>query len=529
MSRQIPAKASIGISDRETAEQDTVQGKVLFTTYHERDCALLIQKNRLTAVRVLPQMASKIGAIYIGRIKNMAKNIDACFVEIADGEICFLSLKKAVCPYVLNRSYDGRLVEGDTLLVQVETDAQKTKQASVTAHISLSNDYFVVTMGSPKIGYSTRLKRERRDALRKRVEYLFGEGMIARSGELVQNWQNLLSVDSMERLETDSISTDLLPLPPTGCIVRTRAADTVAVTEKAAVADTVAVTEKAAVADAVAVTEKAAVADTVAVMDETSWINKQQNWISTAADTVTDTKGATELDMSSGTGLWSAKNLLRYFFELTEQYARLLHMARYRSCYTCLKEAPGIVEAALQNLAAEQEYQEIVTDNEKLYQVLSEFGNSHKNARPVRLYQDNMLSLPRLYSIESKMETALGSRVWLRSGGYLIIEPTEALTVIDVNSGKYEAGKSNEDTVLTVNLEAAREVALQLRLRNLSGIIIVDFINMSHNRSKTQVMSLLRQLVSKDRIETTIVDMTPLGLVEITRKKTSKSLREQMR
>lgn len=458
MSRQIPAKTSISISDRETAEQDTVQGKVLFTTYHERDCALLIQKNRLTAVRVLSQMASKIGAIYIGRIKNMAKNIDACFVEIADGEICFLSLRKAVCPYVLNRPYDGRLVEGDTLLVQVERDAQKTKQASVTAHISLSNDYFVVSMGSPKIGYSTRLKREQRDALRKRMEYLFGEGMIAHSGELVQNWQNLLSVDSMERLATDSISTDLLPLPPTGCIVRTKAADTIAVTEKAAEAD-----------------------------------------------------------------------MLRYFFELTEQYARLLHMARYRSCYTCLKEAPGIVEAALQNLAVEQEYQEIVTDNENLYQVLSEFGNSHKNARPVRLYQDNLLSLPRLYSIESKMETALGSRVWLRSGGYLIIEPTEALTVIDVNSGKYEAGKNNEEAVLTVNLEAAREVALQLRLRNLSGIIIVDFINMSHNRSKTQVMSLLRQLVSKDRIETTIVDMTPLGLVEITRKKTSKSLREQMR
>ena len=522
MSRQIPAKTSISISDRETAEQDTVQGKVLFTTYRERDCALLIQKNRLTAVRVLSQMASKIGAIYIGRIKNMAKNIDACFVEIADGEICFLSLKKAVCPYVLNRPYDGRLVEGDTLLVQIERDAQKTKQASVTAHISLSNDYFVVSMGSPKIGYSTRLKREQRDALRKRVEYLFGEGMIAQSGELVQNWQNLLSVDSMERLETDSISTDLLPLPPTGCIVRTKAADTVTVTEKAAVADTV------------VVMEKAATADTVAVMDEASRTNSRQNRISTATDT-TDTEDisvavipSVSTDVSSETEFWNGRNLLRYFFELTEQYARLLHMARYRSCYACLKEAPGVVEAALQNLAVEQEYQEIVTDNEKLYQVLSELGNSHKNARPVRLYQDNLLSLPRLYSIESKMETALGSRVWLRSGGYLIIEPTEALTVIDVNSGKYEAGKNNEEAVLTVNLEAAREVALQLRLRNLSGIIIVDFINMSHNRSKTQVMSLLRQLVSKDRIETTIVDMTPLGLVEITRKKTSKSLREQM-
>jgi len=454
MSRQIPAKDSLFISQKEAADQDTIQGKMLFTSYRGRDCALLIQKDRLTAACVLSEMNSKIGAIYIGRIKNMAKNIDACFVEIADGEICFLPLKKAVSPCLLNRAYDGRLMEGDTLLVQIERDAQKTKQASVTAHISISNDYFVVAMGSPQIGYSARLGKEQKDALRKRVDYLFTEGVIAQNGGLIQNWDNLLSAVSAERLTADNISTDLLPLPPTGCIVRTKAADTVSVT---------------------------------------------------------------------------AKPLLESFFELTEQYARLLHTARYRSCHTCLKEAPRAVEAVLQELAAEQEYQEIVTDNEKLYQELLEYGNSHRDARPLRLYQDDMLSLPKLYSIESKMDTALESRVWLKSGGYLIIEPTEALTVIDVNSGKYEAKKANEEAVLTVNLEAAREVALQLRLRNLSGIIIVDFINMTQDASKARVMTLLKQLTGKDRIRTTIIDMTPLGLVEITRKKTSKPLWEQLR
>ena len=152
MSRQIPAKDSLSISNKEAAERDTVQGKVLFTSYQGRDCALLIQRDRLTAACVLSEMTSKIGAIYIGRIKNMVKNIDACFVEIADGEICFLPLKEAAFPCLLNRTYDGRLVEGDILLVQIERDAQKTKQASVTAHISLSNDYFVVAMGSTKIG-----------------------------------------------------------------------------------------------------------------------------------------------------------------------------------------------------------------------------------------------------------------------------------------------------------------------------------------------------------------------------------------
>ena len=103
------------------------------------------------------------------------------------------------------------------------------------------------------------------------------------------------------------------------------------------------------------------------------------------------------------------------------------------------------------------------------------------------------------------------------------------MTVIDVNSGKYETNKSNEDTVLAVNLEAAEEVALQLRLRNLSGIIIVDFINMAQETSKNQIMTLLKQLTAKDVVKTTVVDMTALGLVEITRKKTSKPLREQLR
>ena len=126
------------------------------------------------------------------------------------------------------------------------------------------------------------------------------------------------------------------------------------------------------------------------------------------------------------------------------------------------------------------------------------------------------------------MKTALESRVWLKSGGYLVIEPTEALTVIDVNTGKYEEGKNPEDTYRKVNLEAAEEVALQLRLRNLSGIIIVDFINMRAASDNAQLLHVLKALVKQDKVQTTVIDMTPLGLVEITRKKISKPLREQL-
>ena len=122
---------------------------------------------------------------------------------------------------------------------------------------------------------------------------------------------------------------------------------------------------------------------------------------------------------------------------------------------------------------------------------------------------------------------ALERRVWLKSGGYLIIEPTEALTVIDVNSGKYEARKGYGETCRKINLEAAEEIALQLRLRNLSGMILVDFINMEEEEEKTELLSCLRKLVKSDKVKTTVVDMTPLGLVEITRKKVNKPLAEQ--
>lgn len=107
-----------------------------------------------------------------------------------------------------------------------------------------------------------------------------------------------------------------------------------------------------------------------------------------------------------------------------------------------------------------------------------------------------------------------------------MIQPTEALTVIDVNSGKFE-GKT--DAFFRVNMEAAEEIARQLRLRNLSGIIIVDFINMGEAKSRAEVMECLRKYVRRDKIQTVVVDMTPLGLVEITRRKITKPLREVLK
>ena len=134
--------------------------------------------------------------------------------------------------------------------------------------------------------------------------------------------------------------------------------------------------------------------------------------------------------------------------------------------------------------------------------------------------------MKKLYSLETQLSQALGERVWLKSGGYLVIQPTEALTVIDVNTGKFEGGKKREAAFLKINREAAAEIARQLRLRNLSGIIIVDFINMEEEESKEILLSELDGRLRRDPVRTTLVDMTKLSLVEITRQKRERPLAE---
>ena len=119
------------------------------------------------------------------------------------------------------------------------------------------------------------------------------------------------------------------------------------------------------------------------------------------------------------------------------------------------------------------------------------------------------------------MKKIFNKKVWLKSGGFIIIEQTEACVVIDVNTGKYTGKKDFQETVLKTNLEAAAEIAKQLRLRNLSGMIIIDFIDMKQEENKKLLLAALERAVKKDRIKTTVVGLTELGLMQVTRKKTS--------
>jgi ribonuclease G len=130
------------------------------------------------------------------------------------------------------------------------------------------------------------------------------------------------------------------------------------------------------------------------------------------------------------------------------------------------------------------------------------------------------------FGIEIEITRALGQKVWLKSGGYIIIEQTEALTAIDVNTGRFVGRRNVEDTILKTNLEAVKEIVYQLRLRNIGGIIILDFIDMERPANRQKVFSALKEALKSDRARTTITKISELGLVEMTRARTREDLRQ---
>jgi ribonuclease G len=128
------------------------------------------------------------------------------------------------------------------------------------------------------------------------------------------------------------------------------------------------------------------------------------------------------------------------------------------------------------------------------------------------------------YNIEGDVARALKKKVWLKSGGYIVIEQTEALVAIDVNTGRYVGKHNFDETILKTNLEAVKEIAYQIRLRNIGGIIIIDFIDMKKEVHKEKVMTLLNEAMKKDKSQTNILPLTELGLVQMTRKRTRRNL-----
>ncbi|MEL6548069.1 MAG: Rne/Rng family ribonuclease, partial [Myxococcota bacterium] len=167
----------------------------------------------------------------------------------------------------------------------------------------------------------------------------------------------------------------------------------------------------------------------------------------------------------------------------------------------------------------------IIADNEADYERIRNFVKSFAPGEEVRVkLHDPREPVFDHYGIEVEIERALERRVWLKSGGYIVIDQAEALTVVDVNSGRFVGKNSLEETITQINLEAVKEVVYQLRLRNVGGIVIIDFIDMSMQANREKVHGALEEALRSDKAKTTIVRMSEIGLVELTRKRVRESL-----
>ena len=391
--------------------------RYIITDYNKGILSCEINDNRLQNISVSYRNAGGcIGDIYVAKVLNVLNNLNAAFIYYQQGEKGYLPLNNGYTPILLNRKYDGRLIAGDEIIVQLDKEAIRTKEPVFTMNLSLSGRYCVITNANTRKSVSNKISKQYKEIL---------------LNEITQ--------------DTDY-----------GVIIRTNAE---------------------------------------------SLVRKEQLII-----------------------------LHNECEQLIKQKDNLLQNGIHRTCYSLLWHAPEEYLTELRDMH-DLEYQSIITDNSEIYEQLKGLFQTYFPDKQsiLTLYQDDSYSLSKLHGLETKVNELLGNKVWLKSGAYLVIEQTEAMYVIDVNSGKNITKKSNPEYILSINIEAAHEIIRQIILRNLSGIIIVDFINMDDNSMSDMLMQELRKLAKQDKILTTIVDMTPLGLVEITRKKTKRSFKEQLK
>ena len=202
---------------------------------------------------------------------------------------------------------------------------------------------------------------------------------------------------------------------------------------------------------------------------------------------------------------------------LKAERVELLQVAEFIKPPGVLKQEPLYMKIVRDIFA--EDIDEFVVNSRAAYENIRNLVSDALKPK-VRLYENDVPMLD-YYFLETQIERALSRRVWLKNGGFIVIDRTEACTVMDVNTGKGTAAKGAQDAALKTNLEAAREIAKQLRLRNLSGIIIIDFISMKDAKSREAVQKVIEAETAKDRIKTTVVGFTQLGLMQLTRRKTS--------
>lgn len=226
----------------------------------------------------------------------------------------------------------------------------------------------------------------------------------------------------------------------------------------------------------------------------------------------------------------SKEEILKELEWLKGRYHKAVVQGRNRTCFSLVLETEPFYVAAVRD-AYGRDLDEIITDVSEIREMILGYLEeiSPELKEKLRFYQDKLLPLYKLYRVETALDAIQKEKVWLNSGGFLVIQQTEAFVSIDVNSGKYTGKKKMEETFRKINLEAAAEISRQLRLRNLSGIILIDFINMENPDHRDELFHVLQKLLRKDPIKSRAIDITPLHILEMTRKKVRRPVIEDIR
>lgn len=358
-----------------------------------------------------------LGNIYVGKVRNIVKNINAAFVEFEQGKMGYLPLKAAFCPVHTDSVIHGqnRVLTGDEIIVQIEREAVKTKPPTLTGNLELPGKYVVLSLGEETAGVSGKIK------------------------------------DRQLRRELQAYLQECCSGKGYGLLARTNSASV------------------------------------------------------------------------------PREDLEREIRQLENCLQELLTFGRHKTKFSCLYRALPAYLLSIQDLSQEK-VGEVLTDDREIYASVQDFlaRSGWRDVPEVSLWNPEHGKMDAVFDIGRTIEKALLPKVWLKNGAYLIIQPTEALVVIDVNTGKAIKKKDAQKNYLKVNLEAAKEIAVQIRLRNLSGIIIVDFIDMDSEEADNELMETFRRELARDTVPVKLVDMTKLGLVELTRKKVRKPLYEQI-
>ncbi|MCR5202001.1 MAG: ribonuclease E/G [Lachnospiraceae bacterium] len=380
----------------------------------------IIEDDKVRELSVFtPDEYMRIGSIYVGKVKNIVKNIDSCFVEFSNKEQGYYNIVKEEPIFVNGKSSGDKLKAEDEILVQIKREVKANKPVTLTSKIELSTHRIVLIMGKTGINVSKKIKdKDEKERLKNILSNEAGEGY--------------------------------------SLIART---------------------------------------DCVGESEETI---------------VSDIK------------------------KLKEEMKGILKKAKSLKAFSALKPPVKSYLSVLSSVRKSY-LDKIITNDKEIFQEINAFQNEAgsdevANNIPVELWdEENGKNPDIIYRITTTLDKSLQSNVWLKHGGFLIIEHTQALTVIDVNSGgDIKKKKKAEEFFFDVNKEAAIEICNQIRLRNISGIIIIDFIDMADKKKKDELLHVLREEFLKDSIKSVVVDITKLGLVEITRKRVLPPLYEQV-